>query len=404
MKQTNIDNDSLNAKDLSEGFIQENLMKSFHYDERKYMEYLGEVKKSSRKWNSLGEQELTKLFPCFTILLEQYNEKIYSKRNKQERDLIKEGRVEGRSMAETKGRIVTSAGQFYLLLQKINIVPDDGSLGIENGDDVGSGEIRANGGGDGENANLATTTTALTKNNDNVHLEDLFDTEKIKVYIRFLEDLGKEPCTIRNYLLTLKFIIKCFLGSITFQRHQRQMIQASAFLDVQCAYKKAQNYNKMRQNAEDLFDSGHFMEEDEFALLVMFVLQKIQMVLKSLKSRGNDQEEISKKDENSISDSKGDRDLSDDEEEDWDNEKSNNIALLFRLQILCFTGIALLDGGLRREVVARLRVDSLIRKEQQSHQHQPQLQQQQQQQGEQGQQNKHQYQYYLMNPYPLCYH
>ena len=58
-------------------------------------------------------------------LLEQYNEKIYSKRSKQERDLIKENQVEGKSMVETKGRIVTSAGQFYLLLQKIIIVRSD---------------------------------------------------------------------------------------------------------------------------------------------------------------------------------------------------------------------------------------------------------------------------------------
>jgi len=143
------------------------------------------------------------------------------------------------------------------------------------------------------------------------------------------------------------------------------MIQTSAFLDVQCAHKKAQNYNKIRENAEDLFDTGHFIEEDEFALLVMFVLQEIQLVLKSLKTLGDDDQHSSiRKDGNSIiDDSNGD---------DEDNDSDNNITLLFRLQTLCFTGIALLDGGLRREIAARLRVDSLIRKEEEQKQQQQQ--------------------------------
>jgi len=75
LKENNGDN-LTTTMNLSEGFIQENLMKSFHYDERKYMEYLELVKKSSRKWNSLGEEQLTKIFPCFKILLEQYSEKM----------------------------------------------------------------------------------------------------------------------------------------------------------------------------------------------------------------------------------------------------------------------------------------------------------------------------------------
>ena len=172
-ESNNIDN-LTTAMNLSEEFIQENLMKSFHYDERKYVEYLGEVKKSSsRKWNSLGEKQLTKIFPCFTILLEQYNEKIYSKRSKQERerererDLIKEGFVEGKSIVETKGRIVTSAGQFYLLLQKIIVTSDN--VSSENG----SGESRTN--GDGGDGNVLANTIVRTNDSDGVRLEDLFD-------------------------------------------------------------------------------------------------------------------------------------------------------------------------------------------------------------------------------------
>jgi len=92
---------------LSEGFVQENLMKTFHYDERKYKEYLEEVKRGSKKWNSLGEEQLTKIFPCFPILLEQHKEKNYSKRSKGEREQIKEGLVEGRCMVEAKGRMLT---------------------------------------------------------------------------------------------------------------------------------------------------------------------------------------------------------------------------------------------------------------------------------------------------------
>jgi hypothetical protein len=40
--------------------------------------------------------------------------------------------------------------------------------------------------------------------------------EKIRVYIQFLEELG-----IRIALLTLKFIIKSFLGTDAFQFHQK---------------------------------------------------------------------------------------------------------------------------------------------------------------------------------------
>jgi len=152
--------------------------------------------------------------------------------------LMKEGKVESKSMIETKGRIVTSAGQFFLLLQKIS------------------------------------------SSTQEVVLQDLFDTEKIRVYIQFLEELGREPCTIRNVLLTLKFIIKSFLGTETFQSHQKQMIQTSNFLDLECSLKKAQDFNKSRANEEDLLESGHFMEEEEFSLLVMYLLERTQGLVK----------------------------------------------------------------------------------------------------------------------------
>src|SRR5690348_3394345 len=100
-----------------------------------------------------------------------------------------------RVLLKPKGRMVTSAGQHFLLLQQIKVKEE----------------------------------------NSSVEIIELFDTSKIKVFIQFLEDLGREPCTIRNVLLTLKFIIKAFLGSETFQAHQKQMIQASNFLDVECA-------------------------------------------------------------------------------------------------------------------------------------------------------------------------
>jgi hypothetical protein len=191
-----------------------------------------------------------------------------------ERDLMKDGKVESKSMIETKGRMVTSAGQFFLLLQKIT---------------------------------------------QEVVLQDLFDCEKIRVYIQFLEELGREPCTIRNVLLTLKFIIKSFLGTETFQPHQKEMIQASTFLDLECSLKKGQDFNKSRANEDDLMESGHFMEEEEFGLLIMYLLKRIQELVKV-------------------------------------EEKS--LDQVFELQDLCYSTMALLDGGLRREVMCRLHVDS----------------------------------------------
>jgi hypothetical protein len=264
-------------KNLSHSFLQEVQTKRFEYDLDKYKEYF-ELIKQKKKWYGLGEDKLVELFPCFSLLVQKYNEKMFGKRSKWERDLMKDGKVESKSMIETKGRMVTSAGQFFLLLQKI------------------------------------TSTSEVV-------LQDLFDCEKIRVYIQFLEELGREPCTIRNVLLTLKFIIKSFLGTETFQPHQKQMIQTSNFLDLECSLKKGQDFNKSRQNEEDLFENGHFMGEEEFSLLIMYLLERTQQLVKV---------------------------------------ENKTLDQLFELQDLCYSGMAMLDGGLRREVMCRLHVDSLI--------------------------------------------
>jgi hypothetical protein len=58
------------------------------------------------------------------------------------------------------------------------------------------------------------------------------------------------------------------------------MIQVSTFLDLECSLKKGQDFNKSRANEEDLMDSGHFMEEEEFGLLIMYLLKRIQELVK----------------------------------------------------------------------------------------------------------------------------
>jgi hypothetical protein len=125
--------------------------------------------------------------------------------------------------------------------------------------------------------------------------------------LQFLEELGREPCTIRNALLTLKFIIRTFLGSSTFQVHQKEMIQASTFLDLECGLKKGQDFNKSRPNEEDLMQGGHVMEE------VIYLLERTQELM-----------EVEKK----------------------------SLDQVFELRDLCYSTIALLDGGLRREVMS----------------------------------------------------
>ena len=99
------------------------------------------------------------------------------------------------------------------------------------------------------------------------------------------------------------------------------MIQTSNFLDLECSLKKAQDFNKSRANEEDLLESGHFMEEEEFSLLIMYLLERTQGLVKV---------------------------------------ENKTLDQLFELQDLCYSGMAMLDGGLRREVMCRLHGDSLI--------------------------------------------
>ena len=273
---------SMISKDLSHSFVQEVKRKEYNYDVTKYKEYLGEIMKK-KKWYGLGEEKLIALFPCFTILIENYCKKIFGKRSKEERELIEQEVIESDTMIESKGRIITCSGQYFILLQNISFSFD-----------------------------LPVT------------LEDLFNIEKIKIYIQFMEDLKREPCSIRNLLLSLKFIIKSFKTFTTFQPYQQEMIQTSSFLDIECSNKKGQSFNKWRPNSEELFDFGHFMDDEEFNLLIIYLLEQTQKLLvvenKSMKET-------------------------------------------FRFQYLCITVISLLDGGQRREVITRLKVDSLIQKD-----------------------------------------
>ena len=78
---------SIILKDLSHSFVQEVKRKEYNYDTTKYKEYLNEVMKK-KKWYGLGEEKLIALFPCFTILIENYCKKIFGKRSKEERERI----------------------------------------------------------------------------------------------------------------------------------------------------------------------------------------------------------------------------------------------------------------------------------------------------------------------------
>jgi hypothetical protein len=49
------------------------------------------------KWYGLGEDKLVELFPCFSLLVQKYNDKMCGKRSKWERDLIKDGKVESKA-------------------------------------------------------------------------------------------------------------------------------------------------------------------------------------------------------------------------------------------------------------------------------------------------------------------
>ncbi len=89
-----------------------------------------------------------------------------------------------------------------------------------------------------------------------------------------------------------------------------------------------QEINKVRPNSEELLESGHFIEEEESSLLIMDLLQKTRSHTQKL-------------------------------QQPYVVKSIHNV---LQLQYLCYTLMSLLDGGLRREVVARLQIDSLIQK------------------------------------------
>jgi hypothetical protein len=70
--------------DLSNAFLEEMKSKVFEYDKSKYKEYFALANKK-KKWYGLGEEDLVKLFPCFSLLVEKYKEKMFGKRSKWER-------------------------------------------------------------------------------------------------------------------------------------------------------------------------------------------------------------------------------------------------------------------------------------------------------------------------------
>jgi hypothetical protein len=264
-------------------YVQEKTLYPLLYDRERYRVYLEETQRRS-KWSGWKEETLVSRFPCLSLFVKEYKEEVLSKRNQVERQLLEEEKVEFKSLIQTKGRVITITGQFFGLMEAI--APK-------------------------------TTRTELS-------IEDLFSLKKIKVYLQMLEDLSREPCTIRNSILTLKYILNKFLKSITFQQHHQEIKETSDFLDRESARKKTQESNKVRPNAEDLVQTGHFMEEVEFSLFIMYLLQHTKHILE---------------------------------------KKDKSTHVLFELQFHCYALMSLLDGGQRREVVARLQIDSLLRKE-----------------------------------------
>jgi hypothetical protein len=224
---------------------------------------------------------LMELFPCFSLLVEKYNDKMFAKRSKWERDLMKDGNLESMSMIETKGRMVTSAGQFFYCCKRLHCPLK----------------------------RLCYKIFLIVK-----ILEFTFNFLKNweENHVRF-----EMSCHTQIHYQIVSW-------TETFQPHHKEMIQTSNFLDLECSLKKGQDFNKSRANEEDLMDSGHFMEEEEFSLLIMYLLKRIQGLIKV------------------------------------EQKSLHELHQLFELQDLCYSTMALLDGGLRREVMCRLHVDSLI--------------------------------------------
>jgi ribosomal protein L40E len=257
---------------LALAYVQEKTVEPLHYDE-KYQNYLETCKKKSQ-WSGWNENKLILHFPCLSLFVEKYKEDVWAKRTKVERDLMGSGRVESKSLTQTKGRIITITGQFFALME-------------------------------------------MKLPNESFEIEDIFSLKRVRMYLKFLEDLSREPCTIRNTILTLKAILKQFLTSSTFALHQKEIQETAQFLDQESSRKKLQEFNKVTPNSEELLESGHFMDEEEFSLLIMDLLQQTRCLTQKL------QQQCTMK----------------------------SIHNVLQLQSLCYTLMSLLDGGLRREVV-----------------------------------------------------
>ena len=238
---SNIQSSSSAPSNLALAYVQEKTVEPLHYDREKYQQYLDSCKRKSQ-WSGWNESKLTLHFPCLSLLVEKYKEDVWAKRTRVERDLMESGRVESKSLTQTKGRILTITGQFFGLMEMID----------------------------------------STSPKDSFKIEDLFSLKRIRVYLKFLEDLEREPCTIRNTILTLKAILKQFLSSSTFQLHQKEIQETCQFLNQESSRKKMQEFNKMRPNSEELLESGHFMEDDEFSLLIMDLLQQTRSLTQQL--------------------------------------------------------------------------------------------------------------------------
>jgi hypothetical protein len=134
-------------------------------------------------------------FPCLSLFVGKYKEDVWAKRTKVERDLMGSGRVESKSLTQTKGRIITTTGQFFALMEMI-------------------------------------------LSNESFKIEDIFSLKRVQVYLKFLEDLSREPCTIRNTILTLKAILKQFLTSSTFALHQKEIQETARIQQSETKFRR----------------------------------------------------------------------------------------------------------------------------------------------------------------------
>jgi ribosomal protein L40E len=103
---------------LALAYVQEKTVEPLAYGAEKYRAHLEECKRKS-KWSGWKEDKLVLHFPCLSLFVSQYKEDVLSKRNQEERQLLENGKVEFKSLIQTKGRIITITGQFFGLMEAI---------------------------------------------------------------------------------------------------------------------------------------------------------------------------------------------------------------------------------------------------------------------------------------------